>query len=44
MDWSDNDMQANFRSEVRTVIEARLPERYRDSGGSWEHDRRGRGC
>jgi len=40
MDWSDNDMQANFRSEVRTVIEARLPERYRDSGGSWEHDRR----
>ena len=40
MDWSDNDTQASFRSEVRTVIEARLPERYRDSGGSWEHDRR----
>ena len=40
MDWSDDNVQANFRSEVRTVIEDRLPERYRASGGSWEHDRR----
>lgn len=40
MDWSDSDVQATFRNEVRSVIVDSLPERYQTGGGSWEHDRR----
>ena len=45
MDWSDTPEQAAFRQEVRSVIESRLPERYRKSGedgerGGWQADRK----
>lgn len=47
MDWRDSEEQAAFRAEVRTVIETRLPARYREAaarGGpgerTWEFDRR----
>jgi alkylation response protein AidB-like acyl-CoA dehydrogenase len=49
MDWNDSDEQGRFRSEVRTFLGERLPERYRriaagedDSGGEgggWQNDR-----
>ncbi len=47
MDWRDNSEQAAFRAEVRALIEARLPQRYREmaeQGGpgerQWEFDRK----
>jgi len=47
MDWRDNSEQAAFRAEVRALIEARLPARYREmaeQGGpgerQWEFDRK----
>lgn len=47
MDWNDTPEQANFRREVRSLIEARLPRRYREmaaAGGpgerAWENDRK----
>jgi alkylation response protein AidB-like acyl-CoA dehydrogenase len=45
MDWNDTPEQAAFRSEVRTLIQERLPERYRKSGeegerGGWQVDRK----
>jgi alkylation response protein AidB-like acyl-CoA dehydrogenase len=47
MDWRDSDEQAAFRTEVRQLIETRLPKRYQDAatrGGpgerTWEFDRR----
>ena len=47
MDWNDTPEQADFRSEVRALIEQRLPQRYRDAaarGGlaerAWENDRK----
>ena len=33
MDWSDSAEQAEFRARVRSVIEEKLPERYRAAGG-----------
>jgi hypothetical protein len=39
MDWADNEPQAAFRARVRDVIEHRMPERYQDGEGDWEHDR-----
>ncbi len=47
MDWTDTPEQARFRSDVRALVEARLPERYREAaarGGpgerAWEFDRK----
>ena len=40
MDWNDNPEQAAFRSEVRTLLAKKLPERYRTPGGNWAADRR----
>jgi len=45
MDWNDTPEQAAFRNEVRTLIQDRLPERYRKSGeqgerGGWQVDRK----
>ena len=47
MDWHDTDDQQSFRSQVRTLIDERLPERYvaMASSGSmperaWENDRK----
>ncbi len=47
MDWSDNSDQAAFRSQVRDLIGARLPARYRDLAArgamperAWENDRK----
>ncbi len=47
MDWRDSDEQARFREEVRGVIDARLPARYKEQaehGGpgerQWEFDRK----
>ncbi len=47
MDWRDTSEQANFRREVRAVIESRLPGKYRQmaaEGGpgerQWEFDRK----
>ncbi|OAI42774.1 hypothetical protein AYO38_02935 [bacterium SCGC AG-212-C10] len=47
MDWKDTAEQSAFRDEVRGVIEARLPQRYKDAaarGGpgerAWEFDRK----
>ena len=47
MDWNDTPEQASFRSEVRALIDQRLPQRYRDAaarGGlaerAWENDRK----
>ena len=40
MDWSDSPEQAAFRAEVRTLLDEKLPERYRAPGGNWARDRR----
>ncbi|MEZ4504095.1 MAG: acyl-CoA dehydrogenase family protein [Dehalococcoidia bacterium] len=45
MDWNDTPEQAAFRNEVRTLIQERLPERYKKSGeegerGGWQVDRK----
>lgn len=47
MNWNDSPEQAAFRGEVRALIEARLPQRYREAaarGGlaerAWENDRK----
>ncbi len=47
MDWRDTPEQAAFRSEVSTLIESRLPRRYRDFAAhgamperAWENDRK----
>jgi len=47
MDWNDTPEQAEFRREVRTLIDDRLPQRYKDAaerGGpgerAWEFDRK----
>ena len=40
MDWNDTAEQSAFRAEVRTLIESKLPERYRATEGDWEHDRK----
>ncbi len=47
MDWNDTPEQAEFRREVRTLIESRLPQRYKEAaerGGpgerAWEFDRK----
>lgn len=39
MDWNDTPEQAAFRQEVRTLIQEKRPERYRN-GGNWMADRR----
>ncbi len=47
MDWHDNEVQAAFRSEVRTLIEEKVPTRYsemakrnhREMGYPWPQDR-----
>jgi len=41
MDWSDTTEQAAFRSEVRSFVQERLPDRYRQpaSRHNWQHDR-----
>ena len=47
MDWSDNPEQAEFRAKVRSLIDARLPDRYRQLAKrsfpgerQWEYDRK----
>ncbi len=47
MDWKDSPEQTRFRSDVRELIDLRLPQRYKDAaarGGpgerAWEFDRR----
>ncbi len=40
MDWNDSPEQAAFRDEVHTLIEEKLPERYRQGLGSWDYDRK----
>ena len=40
MDWNDTPEQAAFRREVRALIEARLPERYREMARTGEHAER----
>ncbi|MYE05918.1 MAG: hypothetical protein F4Y04_01630, partial [Chloroflexi bacterium] len=47
MDWNDTPEQAAFRSQVSTLIEDRLPDRYRDLAArgsmperAWENDRK----
>jgi len=47
MDWRDSEEQASFRTQVRAVIEQKLPARYRDMAArgepqerTWEFDRR----
>jgi alkylation response protein AidB-like acyl-CoA dehydrogenase len=47
MDWRDTPEQAAFRAEVQTLVETRLPQRYRDlaaagdlEGRAWEWDRK----
>ncbi len=47
MDWKDSPEQAAFRTEVKALIEARLPQRYRElaavggvEGRAWEFDRK----
>ncbi|MCA9848110.1 MAG: acyl-CoA dehydrogenase family protein [Dehalococcoidia bacterium] len=44
MDWNDSPAQAEFRAEVRALIEQHLPERYRRGEGpeerAWEFDRK----
>lgn len=47
MDWSDTPEQAEFRRRVRTLIDERLPERYRELAKAtfagerqWEYDRK----
>ena len=44
MDWNDTAEQAAFRGEVRTLIEEKLPERYRagmdEEYGGWQSDRK----
>jgi len=44
MDWNDSPEQADFRSQVREVIQTKLPERYRhganqEGARSWQSDR-----
>ncbi len=41
MDWSDTPEQASFRSEVRSFVQDRLPDRYRQPAArhNWQHDR-----
>ena len=47
MDWRDTEEQASFRTQVRAVIEQKLPARYREMAArgepqerTWEFDRR----
>lgn len=47
MDWRDSDEQARFRTQVREVVAAKLPARYREMAArgepqerTWEFDRR----
>jgi alkylation response protein AidB-like acyl-CoA dehydrogenase len=44
MDWNDTPDQATFRDEVKGLVEADLPARYRDGGeddyGGWQGDRK----
>jgi len=44
MDWNDTNEQATFRGEVRTLIEEKLPTRYRGGAeeeyGGWQSDRK----
>ncbi len=44
MDWNDSPAQAEFRAQVRALIEEHLPERYRRGEGpeerAWEFDRK----
>ena len=46
MDWADSPEQESFRNEVRSFIQARLPEPYRNGGGGdgetggWQADRK----
>ena len=46
MDWADSPEQENFRNEVRSFIQERLPEPYRNGGGGdgetggWQADRK----
>ncbi len=40
MDWQDSAEQAAFRTQVRDLIQAKLPQRYREGDGDWEHDRK----
>lgn len=41
MDWNDTPQQSAFRAEVRKLIGAELPERYRErDGDEWSDDRR----
>jgi alkylation response protein AidB-like acyl-CoA dehydrogenase len=40
VDWSDSPDQRAFREQVRELIEAALPEHYREQPNDWEADRR----
>ncbi len=40
MDWQDSADQAAFRTQVKDLIHAKLPQRYREGDGDWEHDRK----
>ena len=40
MDWNDTPDQASFRTEVRDLIEAGLPETYQKRPGDWVQDRK----
>ncbi|MSP22319.1 MAG: hypothetical protein EXR66_04785 [Dehalococcoidia bacterium] len=46
MDWADSSDQAGFRSEVRSFLQTRLPEPYKNGGsgdgetGGWQADRK----
>ena len=45
MDWNDNEEQAAFRNEVKTFLQEKLPDRYKNGGdddefeGGWQADR-----
>ena len=45
MDWNDNEEQAAFRNEVKTFLQEKLPDRYKNSNdddefeGGWQADR-----
>jgi hypothetical protein len=40
MDWNDTPEQASFRSEVKSLIDDRLPDAYQGGKGEWVQDRK----
>ena len=44
MDWNDTAEQSVFRNQIRSVIDAELPKRYKEGKGpperTWEFDRK----